>query len=297
MWVYFVLASELMWAFTSFIDKVMFSRNYIKSPFVFVIFNGLMNILLIFLLPFFSFGKLSAIDILLSLSAAIFLSIGIIFYYKAAQNEEISRVLILWQLTSIFVLAMSFMFLKEPLAKNNIIGFAFLFAAGLIVSYKNVNGSFKLSKSFSLMIASTLLISIYYVISARIYKATGFWSAFMWLRLSAFSSLLLLFLPSIRKQFANTWKNMRKGIRSLIILKMIIDFSAFILLGLAILNGPISLISALGSATAPIFIFLITLFTSIYLPKIVKEEIDKKSILTKLLAISLIIIGIVFVNL
>ena len=75
------------------------------------------------------------------------------------------------------------------------------------------------------------------------------------------------------------------------------DFSAFIILGLAMVDGPISLISALGSSTAPVFIFAITLWVSLYFPKLIKENIDKKAILIKILAIALIITGIIFVNL
>jgi len=83
----------------------------------------------------------------------------------------------------------------------------------------------------------------------------------------------------------------------LLTFKIVIDFSAFIFSGYAILNGPASLVSALATSVQPIFIFILTLFTSIYLPSIIKEGIDKKAILTKLAAIALIIIGIVFINL
>ena len=295
-WIYFVLVAELIWAFTSLFDKILLSKGQIKSPFVFIVFNGLMNVLLILLLPFLDFEPLKIFDLLVVLLAGLLLSAGVIFYYKAVQHEEISRVLMLWQLIPIFVLIMSFLFLNEELTKNNFIGFLFLLAAGMIVLYKKINGSLELSKAFYYMIGSTLLISTYYVMSKYIYKVTSFWSAFMWLRLAAFAGLFVLFIPSIRKQLIGTVKNMKSSMKALLGFKMVIDFSAFIFLGYAILNGPISLVSALGSASAPVFIFIITLFTSIYLPHIVKEEISKKSILTKISAIILIIIGIVFVN-
>ncbi len=296
-WILFILAAEIMWSFTSLFDKIILSKGRIKSPYVFIVFNGAMNVLLIVLLPFFDFGHLSAINIFIALIAGFFLTLGIIFYYKAVQREEISRVLMLWQLIPIFVLVMSFLFIGEVLTKRHLVGFLFLFAAGLIVSYKKINGKFRLSRAFYLMLGSTLLISVYYVVSKHIYEVTGFWSAFMWLRVAAFSGILVLLIPSVRKQFITTMKSMKSGFRGLIGLKMIVDFSAFIFLGYAVLNGPISLISALGTATAPIFIFFITLFTSIYLPHLVKENIDTKSILTKILAIVSIIAGIIFVNL
>ena len=162
-WIYFVIISEFMWSCTSLFDKILLSKNYIKSPKIFIIFNGLMNVLLIFLLPFFSFGKLGIADILIALLSGIFLTLGVLFYYKAVQNEEISRVLMLWQLVPAFTLILSFLFLNENLTLYSLIGFVFLFSAGLIISYKKVNGSFKLGMAFYYMAASTVLIAIFYL--------------------------------------------------------------------------------------------------------------------------------------
>ena len=107
-WILFTLIAELIWSFTSLFDKILLSKGHIKSPYVFIVFNGAMNALLVFLLPFFDFGHLSVMDITIALVAGLFLTIGIIFYYKAVQYEEISRVLMLWQLIPIFVLITSF---------------------------------------------------------------------------------------------------------------------------------------------------------------------------------------------
>ncbi len=296
-WVIFTLIAEVMWAFTSFFDKILLSKNYIKNPLVFIAFNGLMNVLLVFLLPFFRLEPMKISDAAIVLLAGIFLSSGVALYYKAVQSEEISRVLMLWQLVPIFVVIISFLFLHESLTKNHIIGFLLLLAAGAAISYKKANGFIRLSSAFYYMIGSTILISLFYIMSKYIYSVMGFWSAFMWLRIGGFSGLLVLLHPSVRKQFAATVKEMPKRARSLIGVKMLADFSAFILLGYAMLNGPVSLITALGSSTAPIFIFIITLFSSVYLPGIIKEKIDKKSIIAKLLAIIFIIAGIIFVNL
>ena len=296
-WIYFVILSEFMWSVTSLLDKALLSKNYIKSPFVFIIFNGLMNILLIFLLPFFNFGKLGIVDISIALMSGIFLIIGLVFYYKAVQNEEISRVIMLWQFTPVFVLLISFLFLNEKLSSNYLAGFVFLIAAGLVVGYKKINGKMILSKAFYYLVGASVFISIFYVFSNHIYQVTNFWSAFMWLRLSALSSIFLLLIPSIRKEFFETWNAMRKNSRLTISSKMIIDFSAFIILGLAMVSGPVALISALGSSLAPIIIFLLTTLTTLYLPNLIKEEINKKIVLIKLLAIALIIAGIIFINL
>lgn len=296
-WIYFVLIAQFIWAFTSVIDKIVISKGYIKSPLVYIVLNGLMNIFLIFLLPFVSFEPLKLIDFLVALFAGIALSAAVAVYYKAVQYDEISKIKMIGQIGPIFVLIMSFLFLGEILKRSHFIGFLFLISAGLIVSYKKVENSFKLSKAFYYMLISTFLAALYYVSSKHIFSVTGFWSAFMWLRLASFSALFVLFVPSIRNQFAETFKEMKSKVKGLLGFKMLIGFSAFMFSGYAILYAPISLVTALSNSINPLFVFMITLFASIYLPSLIKEDIDKRAVLTKILAIALIMAGILFVNL
>ena len=147
------------------------------------------------------------------------------------------------------------------------------------------------------MLISAVMSSIAFVTAKHVFSVTSFWSAFLWLRLSGFTASFVLLVPSVRNQFAETFKKMKNKVKALLTFKIVIDFSAFIFSGYAILNGPASLVSALATSVLPVFVFVLALFTSIYLPNIVKEEIGKKAILTKLAAMALIITGIVFINL
>ena len=295
-WIYFVLTANLIWSFTSLIDKIVISKGHIKNPLVYILTNGLMNVLLILFLPFVSFKSLNFMDFLIALFSGAAFVAALAFYYKAVEHDEISKVIILFQLGPIFVLALSYIFLGEILTKNNFIGFLLLLTAGLLVSYKRIKNSFKLSKAFSLMLISTFFSAIALVTSKHIFNVTSFWSAFLWLRLVEFIAVGVLLVPSIRKEAVDTYKSMTPKIKILIIFKMVINFSAFVFSGYAINNGLISLVTALGSSALPLFVFFLAMITSIYFPNIVKEEIDKKTILTKVLAIILIIIGIVLVS-
>lgn len=280
------------------IDKVVISKGYIKNPLVYIMLNGLANILLIFLLPFVGFEPLKLMDFLIAVISGFLFSASVTLYYKAVEYDEISKIAVLFQLAPVFVLTLSFLILGEVLTKNHLIGFLFLLSAGVIVSYKKIENSFKLSKAFYLMLISAIFGAISFVAAKHIFNVTSFWNAFLWLRVSGFTALSVLVIPSIRSQFIETFKNMKNKIRLLLSFKMLIDFSAFIFAGYAIINAPvIALISALANSLQPVFVFVLTLFTSIYLPRLIKEEIDKKAILTKILAIVLILIGIVFVNL
>ena len=295
-WVYFVLLAQGIWSITSLIDKFVISKGHIKNPLVYIVVNGLTNLLLIFLLPFVGFEPLGFTDLLILLLSGITFSAAITIYYKAVQYDEISRIAVLYQLGPVFVFILSFLFLGDILTKNHFIGFLFLLAAGIIVSYKKSGKEFKLSKAFFLVSISVIISSISFVSAKHVFNVTNFWSAFLWLRLSGFTALLVLFLPSVRNQFIETFKVMDTKIRRLLGFKMLIDFSAFVFAGYALQNGQASLVSALASSVLPLCVFLLTLTISIYFPRILREEIDKKAIITKVLAIALIVIGIILLN-
>ena len=271
-WIYFVLIAQGIWSITSLIDKIVISKGYIKNPLVYIVLNGLMNIFLIFMLPFVGFEPLKIIDFFIVLFSGLVFSASVILYYKAVQYDDISKVIILFQLGPIFVLVLSFLFLEDVLTGNHFIGFLFLLSAGVIVSYKKVNSTFKLSKAFYLMLMATILSAISLVLAKYIFSITSFWSAFLWLRVSGFTALLVLLLPSARNDAAKTFKQMMPKIKGLMAFKMLIDFSAFVFLGYAILNGPVSLVTALGSSALPTFVFILTLFCSICFPNLIKEE-------------------------
>ena len=275
-WVYFVLISQGIWSVTSVIDKIVISRGYIKNPLVYIVLNGLTNVLLLFLLPFVSFEPLNLFDFgVLLLSGAMFTA-SVILYYRAVQYEEISRVAMLFQLAPVFVLILSYFVLGEKLTQNHFIGFLLLLSAGIIVSYKKIGA--KLSRAFYYMLASAVFAAVSFIAAKHIFNATGFWSAFLWLRLSGFTSLFVLLSPSTRSQFAGTFKKMKNKAKGLLGFKMVIDFSSFIFAGLAMVYAPaIALISALASSALPLFVFILTLVTSFYFPKLVKEEINKKT--------------------
>ena len=296
-WIYFVLSAQLIWAFCSLIDKFVISKGHIRNPMVYIVLNGAMNVLLVFFLPFFDFSPLNAFDFSMALLSSTAVTAAIIIYYKAVQYEEISRILMLFQFIPIFTLLLSFIILGERLSRNDLIGFALLIAAGVIVSYHKEKRSFRIGKAFYLMIAHGFLVGVAYVSAKHVFNVTDFWSGVLWLKLTSFVAFAVLLVPSVRRNFIQTFKSMRAKVKGLLGFKMAIDFSAFIMSDFAILIGPVALVSALASASAPVFIFILALIVSLYFPKLIREEIDTYVLLTKIFAITLIIAGIIFISL
>lgn len=295
-WIYFVLAAQLIWAFTVVIDKIVLSKGYIKSPLVYVALNGLTNVLIVLLLPFADFEPLKLADFAIALFSSASLVVSIVLWYKAVSQEEVSRVIIMFQLIPVFVWLMAFLFLGESLKGYQLAGFLCLITAGFAVSYKKTNGKFRLSRAFYYVLASSFFVALAYISSKHVFNVTGFWSGVLWLRLTTFVALAVLLAPSVRKEFFDTFKNMKNKIKALLGAKMAIDFAAFALSDYAISVGAVSLISALSNATAPLFVFMLASLATIYLPSFIDEDIHKRNILTKLAALGLIIVGIWFME-
>ena len=296
-WILLLILAQIIWSVCSIIDKFLLSKDHIKNPAVFIVFNGLMNILLIFIVPFIGIKPIGFTDILVAVSGGMCLNAAILIYYRAIKEEEASRVIIIAQSTPLFVLFWAFLFLGETLSLNNAIGFILLLSAGLIVSFRKVHGFLRPSKVFYLMLLSMIVGSLGAIPARHIYAVTDFWSAFFWLRIGQFTSLAVLLSPPVRKGFIETLKTMDIGVKGILSFKIIIDFCAFIAMGYVILKTPaLAISSALASAIQPIMVFVLTLVASLTFPKVIKEDIDVKSLSAKLFALLLVVAGMVFVT-
>lgn len=295
-WIYFILTAQFIWSVTSVIDKIVISKGYIKNPLVYIAVTSLTDVLLVVLLPFTGFAPLDFADFLTALLFGIFFGASVVVYYKAVQYEEISKIIIFAQLGPVLVFAGSYFFLGEHLSGNNLIGFLLFIIAGCILSYNGEEKSFKFGRAFFLMMVSMILSSFAILFEKHVFNITGFWSAFLWLRLASFASLSVLFLPSVRKEFFQNFKTIGYKAKKLIGFKMVIDFTALMLAGYAISKAPVSMVTALGNSVMPLFVFLIAVLISIYRPNILKEDISKKAVIAKMLAIFFVLAGIWIMN-
>ena len=295
-WIYFVLASQIVWSFCSLIDKFVISKGHIKNPLVYIVLNGLMGIFTIFLLPFFHFKAISFANFIAALISSAAISAAIALYYKAVQYEEISRIVMLVQFIPIFTLILSFFMLGERLSGNDFIGFILLAFAVLLVSYHKDKKSFKIGKAFYLMIASDFLVAVAYISAKQVFLATDAWNGVLWMRSTQFIAVAVLIVPSVRTDFIKTFRKMPKKIKGLLGFKAFIDFSGFMMSDFAIFLGPVSLVSALSGSIAPAITFIFALAASVYLPRFIKEETGTQAVITKIIAIALIIAGIAFIN-
>lgn len=212
------------------------------------------------------------------------------FYSKALLIEEVSRIVTLFQLIPVFVVFLSVIFLNEILGASRYLGIALIVLASVLVSYRKTS-----QKPFlgilKFMIPFGVIIATYTVVNKILVGYLSFWSVFFWNILGTFAaSLLLLTLPKPRETILKTISVIGK--KTLL--------TAFIGEGLYVIGTICSLIAlsvtdaSLASSLfglQPFYVFFYTIILSIFSPQILKEEINKETLLLKISAVTLMFIG------
>ncbi len=101
-WISFSVLAAFIWAIVNTVDKYVLTK-WVRKPIVPIMILGIIGLiasLFIFLIHGFSY--LSYLNITLAFIAGIFYILANTFYFKAAKLEEISRVVPLFNLTTLF---------------------------------------------------------------------------------------------------------------------------------------------------------------------------------------------------
>ena len=291
-WVFLVISANLIWAVCSIIDKIIISKEHIRNPFVFSIVNGFYVFLIVPLIFVYSISMPPLKELIVPISAGM-LYIGVVIpYYRALEYDEVSKIAILFQLSPIFVLMISIFTIGEDISLYNYMGFFMLVFGGVLVSLKREMGSFKLGRGFYLMALAAFLSAVSIILTKITFMKQDYWTGFFWIRFGSLIAVLIIFLSSgYRRMIIGTFKGLHNNIKMLISWKAIMDIFALAAINYALFLGSPSLVSALGEAVYPFFVFIIALALSYALPHILKEEADRKSLLIKSCALIIIVIG------
>jgi uncharacterized membrane protein len=297
-WIILALLSYLLWAISNIIDKVVVSK-YVKDYFSLSLMSLLFGsiFILIYSISTHGFHALGLTIIIIAFLAGLTRVSAYCFYYKAISYEEISRVSILTQLAPIFTLIFSIIFIKEILSFNGYLAFLLLLIAGIITSIKfenNLNqvkfSKIKISYAFWDMILFAISVSASSVMMKYIFIQADFWQCMIWIVIGEIISTIIIsavFKKPILKIFI---LSEFKG-KFLVIFNEILSSSALVIYSLALSLGSATLIGAISSA-GPLFVFTMALLISIFIPKILKEELGKNTMILKIFAIIIMSYGI-----
>lgn len=300
-WFGATILAVALWAASSFIDKYLlskyFDRGRIGAMAISASFTSFLVPLLIFILNSDVVGTTSTKNIFILIIGGMLMSLYLIPYYYALEDEDTSLVSPLFQIIPVFTYTLGFIFLGEVLTIGQIVG-ALVVMAGSVFLSLDFNRAVRFKwRVFLLMLLSSFIVSISFLLFKIAALEDNFWASSFWesLGVSLFG-LVLLFIPSYRRQFFDTVRSVAvfgKHVLPLFVMNEAVNIGAKLLINFATLLAPIVLVNVLGGVQ-PLFVFLYGLFLTVLFPKIVTEAIDQKTIIKKFAAMAIIFIGTAF---
>ncbi|MGB9915044.1 MAG: EamA family transporter [Candidatus Bathyarchaeales archaeon] len=288
-WYIYALLAPAFWAMNNVFIKFLLTNKFKSNlPLIFTAIS--MDAILAFMVLMAGAVAYSFPYSLLAFIAGVMPLIAFWLYSKALIKEEVSRIVTLFQLIPVFVVLLSVLFLNEILGAQRYMGIALIVLASVLVSYKKGSKT-PFSGVLKFIVPFGIIIAAYTVVDKTLVGYLNFWSVFFWNVLGTFTAALsLLILPKPRREIFETISEVGK--------KTV--FTTFIGESLYVIGTICSLI-ALSLADAslasslfglqPFYVFFYTIILSILLPRILKEEINKKTLLMKISAITLMFTG------
>ncbi len=307
LWLTIILLAYLFFSLSSLGDKLIltgFKKDDLirtkaptpqLNPKLYIFYMGMLNILVIFLIPFIRFSFPSIMAIAWSMLTALVSILAIYFLFIAVEKFEVSRVVpTIGALQPIFILVLTWIFWGfQAITRVNFLAFILLLLGTLAISIEKTS---RVTKEYLIItVFSSLLFSLAYVFSKLVFLSQPFLQGLVWISLFNFLlSLILLLDKDLRKQVFTKKSDFTQKNKSLFFFTQSAGAIASILQAFAISLVPISHLAIINSLRGVqyIFLFIITLFFSVLFPKVLKEEISKKAIIQKVFSMLVIIVGL-----
>jgi len=298
-WIVISVVAYFFIAIANIADKFLVSKRMKPTTYTFFIafFAGLVAL---FLIPFGFYWlgfKLLFIDLL---SGVTFI-VGLIFLFTALEKKETSRIFpVAGGLQPIIILFLAYIILSEKLELDSLVGFAIIVFGSFLISIEP--GKDKIGRpAIYYVVLAAVFIAFSFTLEKYIYLNHHFISGFIWNRLGNLLAAAALFMhPSIRQNIISaviTKPKLKKnkGTFKIFFFGQACGGLGAFLQRYAIKLGSVSIVSAL-QGTHYIFLLIFTVVLSIKFPKILKEKISGKILMQKIIAISLISLGILILT-
>lgn len=292
-WLLIAIWAPLLWALSNHIDKHLITRFGegigIKGL---ITFSSLFSIFLILIAYLFDsniFSIVLSYRFILIISGILY-TLAILLYLYALSEDEASIVTPTFQLIPVFAFFLGFIFLNETIAVKQLLGGLIVILGAIIISTNFSTFRFR-KKVFWLMISSSLSFAIYQILF-KIGAGESFWNGVFWQAIGIFISAVFLFcLPAFRKEFLSIFKKDSLTIIGFSSLIELTTVGGNLLISKALLLAPVAAMVLMVESFQPIFVFLLGIMITIFIPTFGKEDLSRKMMIRKIWAIAIILIG------
>lgn len=293
-WLVFALLSMASFALAVIVDKFLLIRVIKNSNaylLALILFQQIFVVLLSafvgtgFVYPISVFGMLAG-----TAQAAMYAS-----YLRALQVEEASRVISLIFVYPVLVFLGAALLLGEVLMPRHYVGGFLLVVSALLVSYRPSSiRVLSFSPALKHLIFFWIFAALYAIGIKYLLSFMDEWHLLIWSSIGTMLAVLpLLADEEIR---AETFEYFRRGpgLVAAIFLEEIFDFMGRLFSIFAFALGPVALVSAVG-AIQPSLTLIYILALSPFMPGLLEEEVDRKTLILKFTAGALVVVGVYLV--
>lgn len=302
-WLVIAAVAYLLIALEVILDKFLLSSRRVSHPSVYAFYSGILSL---FAFAFFPFGfhGVGVSQLFLSLFSGAVFVYGILALFFAIRESEASRVTpVVGAVIPAVAYFLSIFFLKEQLEMLEIYGVLALILGGIGISFNIDRKDKKIFFSgLKYSVLAGMLLAVAFTCFKSLYESDNFINVYIWTRFGVMLGALGLFLsPSWRKIIFNSisnfknpsGENKRSGL--LFVFTKSLGGTGSILKEYATSIGSVTIVSALISLEY-VFIFIMGIFLTFWLPEIFSEKRDSRNIAQKLLAVAVITIGVILVS-
>lgn len=295
-WFIFSLIGAASLAVTGVLDKLLLER-YVRNSHAYLVL--LILVQQIFAVGIFLYMGSGFIypQSLYAVAAGLVQILYWAAYLRALKVEETSRIAALVYVYPVFVFPAAYIFLGEALNLKDYIGGLFLVLSALFVSYRPTAraSSLMLSPALKYMFLFWIFYATYSIAAKYLLSFMDAWHLMLWLSLGNLLAILAFLGNSeIRDEAVRYLRSGRLFFSAL----MAEEFFSFLGRGALIFAysvGSVALVSSVA-ALQPFITLVYVLILGIFVPGIIKEETDRKTLSLKLIAVLFIIIGVYLIS-
>lgn len=301
-WLTLTIIAQFLNSIVAIFDKYLVTSKKITTPILYVFYTGILTFLgvLIYVPSLFltntslpRFSEISfvpfSIGVMLIFAGVSQLTALWALFTALKKNDASDVVPVIGSLSALFALIMSFVLFGLVLSPSFSIGFALLVFGTFLISKLRFS-----IKTFLYTLLGGFGFAVYGILLKQILQHTSFEIGFFWISITVtVLSLFLLFSSRIRNTFHSQRKEKHIKITGIILIgNKIVAGIAGVLLIKALEIGEVSLIQAMGGLQF-MFLFLFAIILGPITPLDFGENIKRKDVYQKLIAISIIFVGFV----
>ena len=299
----------------TFLDSIrIFADNYISDTFFkgkeaasqkyFTMFAEFATAIIMMATTGFNFGNTAPYIFFLIILAGAIYTVSAIPYFKALEIEESTNLGIFIQLAPIMYLVLGWVFLNESFSPYHLIAIPVILLAPLIIVINARKNSRKVKAravlyAFIYVLFAVVGNLIFIEINGMETNELGFigGTAFFYIGMGISNTIIMASKPKWRKRFTNVSKKHKAKLYVPMIFSFILNVTRNLAYRYGLVLAPtVAIASAASDSAEPIIIFFLGILLTLIWPKFGREKLDRKTIITHLIATALVVIGIVLLQ-